>query len=110
MSRVTLAEAKSWSSIYFSEKDAEVQLILDGVESTMRDFCDVDSLDELNVFGDSPQDSPASEQLDPAVKVAILQLFDDCWQNKGVTATGTIVTEGPIWQRIAHFKRKRLGV
>lgn len=110
MSRVTLDEAKSWSNIYFAEKDAKLQLILDGVEDTMRDFLGVDSLDEFIELDEEPQDSPASAHLNPAVKIAILQLFDECWQNTGVTQVGTIITEGPIWQRIAHFKRKNLGV
>lgn len=110
MSRVTLAEAKDFSCIYFDDKDAKLQTILDGVESTMTDFLDVDSLDEFLELDNSPQDSPASQHLEPAVKLAVLQLFEECWQNNGVTTTGTIITEGPIWQRIAHFKRRRLGV
>jgi hypothetical protein len=110
MSRVTIEEAKSWSKIYFDDSDTEVQLIVDAAEKHVADFLNKDDLEDFVSFDDSPQDSPASAQLDPRAKVVVLQVFDEMWQNRGVTVVGTIQTEGPMWQRIAHFMRSGLGV
>jgi hypothetical protein len=110
MSRITLAEAKGWSNIYFSDADDRVQLIIDAAEKAVADFLDVPDLEDFVTLDDSPQDSPASGTLDPALKICVLQLCDELWQNRGVTVVGTIQTEGPLWQRIAHFKRTGLGV
>jgi hypothetical protein len=110
MSLVTLAEAKSWSAIYFTEKDVEVQLLIDAAEKHVADFLNKPDLLHLVEYADSPQDSPASAVLDPRAKVVVLQVFDELWQNRGVTVVGTIQTEGPMWQRIAHMMRTGLGV
>lgn len=110
MSRVTLEEAKSWSKIYYTEADAEVQLILDAAEKHVADFLNKEDLEDFVSFDDSPQDSPATAELDPRAKLVCLQVFDELWQNRGVTVVGTIQTEGPMWQRIAHFMRSGLGV
>lgn len=110
MSRVTLEEAKSWSNIYFTEKDTEVQLILDAAEKHVADFLNKSDLEDLVTLADSPQDSPASGELDPRAKIVVLQVFDELWQNRGVTIVGTNQVESPMWQRIAHFMREGLGV
>jgi gp6-like head-tail connector protein len=110
MSLVTLAEAKSWSNIYFSEKDAEVQLLIDAAEKHLADFLGEPDLSSFVEYADSPQDSPASAVLDARAKVSVLNLFDELWQNRGIMVVGTITQENPIWQRIAHFMRGGLGV
>lgn len=110
MSRVTIEEAKSWSKIYFADSDAEVQMILAAAEKHVADFLNKNDLEDFVSFDDSPQDSPASAELDPRVKLVALQVFDELWQNRGITVVGTIQTEGPMWQRIAHFMRSGLGV
>lgn len=114
MSRVTVAEAKSWSKIYFAEEDAIVQTLIDAAEEHVADFVGRDNLDDFAIPApiDSPPapDSPASETLTAKVKVVVLQVFDELYQNRGVTVVGTIQTEGPMWQRIAHFCRIGLGV
>jgi hypothetical protein len=110
MSLVTMAEAKSWSNIYFSEKDTEVQLIIDAAEKHVADFLGKPDLSDLVEYADSPQDSPASGVLDPRAKIVVLQVFDELWQNRGIVVTGTITNENPMWQRIAHFMRTGLGV
>lgn len=110
MSLVTLAEAKSWSNIYFAEKDLEVQLLIDAAEKHVADFLGRTDLSDFVTYDDSPQDSPASATLDPRAKVVVLQVFDELWQNRGIVVTGTITSENPMWQRIAHFMRTGLGV
>lgn len=103
MSLVSLAVAKSWSKIYFTESDDEAQMILDAAEEHVKDFLGA----ALTTFLEDA-DSPAT--LNPAIKVCVCQLFDELWQNRSVTITGAVNTESPMWQRIAHFKRTGLGV
>lgn len=110
MSLVTLEEAKSWSNIYFTEKDQEVQLIIDAAEKHVADFLGRTDLQEFVTYADSPQDSPGSAVLDPRAKIVVLQVFDEFWQNRGIVVTGTITSENPMWQRVAHFMRTGLGV
>lgn len=106
MSLVTLAEAKSWSNIYFSEKDTEVQLIIDAAEKHVADFLNKTDLSDFVELVDSPE----SGVLDARVKIVVLQVFDELWQNRGIIVTGTITSENPMWQRVAHFMREGLGV
>lgn len=114
MSRVSLEEAKSYSGIYFSEKDLEVQLLIDAAEEFVAKFLNRDSLSDpellLNATDSPPPDSPAAEELRPAIKLLVLMKFDESWQNRGIQVVGTILTENPEWMRCAHLYRKNLGV
>ena len=114
MSHVTVADAKSFANIYFDEKDAEVKLLVDAAEENLAQFLNRDDLlddDLLLNGGDSPApDSPGSAELKPAVKLLVLQLFNESWQNREIQVVGTILTENPQWVRSAHMFRKNLGV
>lgn len=113
MNRVTLAEAKSYANIYFSEKDAEVEMLVAAAEEYVARFLNRDSLSDadLQVDGDSPPaDSPGAEQLKPGVKLLVLRTFNEAWQNREIVITGTIVQENPTWMGTAHLYRKNLGV
>lgn len=107
MSRyLTLAQAKSYSNIYFSDKDADLQLLLDAAEAFVANFLNrplSDLVEEL--------DSPAgTEGLKPDVQVLVLGAFDDLWQNKGTQVVGTIISDNPTWMRALHLYRIDLGV
>lgn len=110
MSVLTIADAKSWSNIYFDDKDAEVQFVLDAAEEHVADFLNRDDLSDFIVYADSPQDSPGSATLRAKCKLVVLQVFEEMWQNRGIVVTGTITAENPMWQRVAHFMRDGLGV
>jgi len=113
MNRVTTAEAKSYSNIYFSEKDAEVETLVAAAEEYVAKFLNRDSLSDSDLLEgpDSPApDSPGAEQLKPGVKILVLMAFDEFWQNRGIVVTGTITNENPTWMRAAHLYRKNLGV
>ena len=103
MSVVPLEVAKSWSKIYFTESDAEFQMILDAAEDHVVDFLQRPLTDFLE-----DADSPAT--LNASIKVCICMVFDELHQNRGLTVNGTINTELPMWTRIAHLKRTNLGV
>jgi hypothetical protein len=103
MSITTLARAKAHSSIYFDDRDDELEGKLDAAEEFVAKFLGRDDLSEL-VRGDSPA------RLLAIIEVLVLEVFDDFWQNKGVYVTGTIVTENPQWMRAAHLYRTGLGV
>lgn len=113
MNRITTAEAKSYSNIYFSEKDAEVELLVAAAEEHVAKFLNRSSLSDADLLLDPdspPADSPGAERLKPGVKILVLQAFDDMWQNHGVMVVGSIVQENPAWMRAAHLYRKNLGV
>lgn len=108
MSHVSRDEAKSWSKIYFADKDAEVDLVLGAAEGFVANFLGRESLadEDLNVEGDSP----GAPLLKPDVKLVVLMAFDESWQNRGINVVGSITTENPQWMRVAHLYRKNLGV
>jgi hypothetical protein len=113
MNRVTTAEAKSFSNIYFSEKDAEVEMLVAAAEEHVAKFLGRESLSDSDLLlgpDSPPADSPGGEELQPGVKVLVLQAFDDMWQNRGVMVVGASVQENPAWMRAAHLYRKNLGV
>lgn len=111
MSITKLAAAKSYSNVYFDDKDEELQAHLDAAEEFVAKFLNRDDLTDLSTAGDSPPpDSPALVELNPAVKLCVLAAFDDFWQNKGMSVIGTIVNDNPTWMRVAHLYRIGLGV
>lgn len=111
MSHITLAEAKSYLNVYFDEKDAEIQLLIDAAEAHVLNWLNRCDFSELFVSGDSPPaDSPGAEQLLPNVKIGILMYVNDLWQNREITITGTIVARNDTADRILHLYRKELGV
>lgn len=113
MNRVTLAEAKSYSNIYFSEKDTEIETLVAAAEEFVAKFLNRTSLSDSDLLLDPdspPADSPGAEQLKPLVKLVVLMAFDEFWQNRGIVVTGTITAENPTWMRAAHLYRKSLGV
>lgn len=114
MNHVSLAEAKSYSNIYFDEKDDEVTLLIAAAERFVAKFLNRENLSDpellLNADESPPPDSPGAEVLTPDLKVCVLQQFDETWQNHGIQVVGTILTENPTWMRAAHLYRKSLGV
>lgn len=113
MNRVTTAEAKDYSNIYFSEKDAEVELMVAAAEEYVAKFLNRESLSDPELLldeGSPAPDSPGGERLKPAIKLLVLQQFDEYWQNRGIQIVGTISTENPTWMRAAHLYRRELGV
>jgi hypothetical protein len=113
MNRVTTEEAKSYSNIYFSEKDSEIEMLIAAAEEYVADFLNRDNLSDADLLLDPdspPADSPGAEQLKPGIKVLVLQAFDDMWQNHGIMVVGTAVQENPAWVRAAHLYRTGLGV
>jgi hypothetical protein len=113
MNRVTTADAKSYSNIYFSEKDAEVELLVAAAEEFVAKFLNRDSLSDSELQLDpeaAAADSPGAEQLKPSIKLLVLEAFDESWQNRGIMVQGSIVQENPSWMRAAHLYRKNLGV
>lgn len=103
MSITPLAAAKAHSNIFFDDRDAELQVKLDGAEEFVTRFFNRTDLSDLTKL-DSPN------RLLAGVEVLVLEVFDDYWQNKGVYVTGTIVSENPAWMRAAHLYRIDLGV
>lgn len=111
MSIAKLAKAKSFSGIYFSERDDELQDLLDGAEEYVAKFLNRDDLTELSNVGDSPPpDSPGEVKLNAIIQTLVFDVFDDFWQNKGTSVLGTIVADNPTWIRAAHLYRLQLGV
>ena len=58
MNRVTLAEAKSYSNIYFAEKDAEVEMLVAAAEQFVARFLNRTSLSDSDLLED-PDSPPA---------------------------------------------------
>ncbi len=111
MSVTKLAKAKSYSNIYFDEKDAELQDNLDAAEEFVAKFLNREDLTDLTNAGNSPPpDSPGLIELNPAVLVCVLAAFDDFWQNKGTSVTDRSYQQNPTWMRVAHLYRIELGV
>lgn len=112
MTHVPLADAKSFANIYFDEKDAEVLMLLQAAEDQLSVFLERDlSDDELLLDPSSPPaDSPGLQPLRPAVKLLVLKLFNESWQNRELQVVGTSLAENPEFMRSAHLFRKKLGV
>lgn len=110
MSRVTLEEAKSFLNVYYAEKDAEIQLMIDAAERHVLNWLNRDDWTDLLETLDSPVDSPLGEGLFPDVKLGVLMYVADFWQNREVTITGTTVAENPRASAVLHLYRKQLGV
>lgn len=110
MSHIKLEEAKSFLNVYYTEKDAEIQLFIDAAEKDGLEFmnrCDYAGL----IDEDSPPaDSPGAAALFPNVKVALLMQVNDYWQNREPTVTGTTVAFNPTAQNILYRYRLALGV
>lgn len=111
MSYIQLLEAKGFLNVYFTEKDTEIQLMIDAAEAHVVEWLNR-PLSELLVEGSDspPPDSPGVAELKPDVKLGILMYVNDFWQNREITVTGTIVANNPTADRILHLYRKRLGV
>lgn len=109
---VTLIEAKDFLNVYFSEKDAQIQLMIDAAERHVAEFLNRPLTDpELTTAGDSPPpDSPGAVELLPNVKMGILYYVGDFWQNREITVTGTIVAKNDMAERILYPYRIELGV
>lgn len=110
MSRVSLDEAKSYCNVYFSEKDTEIQLMIDAAERHVLNWLNRDDWTDLLEQVDSPVDSPAAERLFPDVKLGVLMYVDDFWQNRGIGIVGTTIAENPRASAVLHLYRKGLGV
>lgn len=109
MSYITLAEAKSFLNVYFDEKDAEIQGAIDAAEDIAAEFMGR-PLSELELADSPPADSPAAAALRPGVKVEILRLVSEFWQNREVNVIGTIIAPNPLHYQNLHFFRRGLGV
>lgn len=103
-----LAVAKAHSNIFFDDRDAELETKLEAAEEYVAKFLNYEDVDEFRETFAKSADSPA--RLRPIIEELVLQAFDDMWQNKGITVTGTIVAENPAWMRVAHLYRRDLGV
>lgn len=108
MSTTPLAAAKAHSNIFFDDKDAELQTKLDAAEEYVAKFLNYD--DDLVDFLEDFRMDDSPHRLKAVIEGLVLRAFDDMYQNKGITVTGTIVTADPSWQRVAHLYRKDLGV
>lgn len=107
---IELTEAKSFLNVYFSEKDAEITLMIEAAEAAAAQFLQR-PLSELTTAGDSPPpDSPGAIELKPDVKVAVLQYVSDFWQNREVGITGTIYAKNPMAESLLYPYRTNLGV
>lgn len=110
MSQVTLEEAKSFINVYYTEKDVEIQLLIDAAETHVLNWLNRDDWDGLMDAADSPVDSPASEILNPAIKLGVLIYVADFWQNREISLTGTTIANNPMAERVLHLYRQQLGV
>lgn len=108
MSYIKLAEAKSFINVYFSEKDDEIQDAIDAAEDIAAEFLNR-PLSDLEVTDPAP-DSPAAAKLKPGVKIEILRLVSEFWQNREVNVTGTIIAQNPLHYQNLHFYRTGIGV
>lgn len=109
MSYIKLAEAKSFLNVYFDEKDAEIQTAIDGAEDIAAEFLGR-PLSDLVLEDSPPADSPGAAELRPGVKVEILRLVSELWQNREVHVIGASIANNPMHYQNLHFFRTGLGV
>lgn len=109
MSYINLAEAKSFINVFFDEKDAEIQIMIDAAEDIASEFMNR-PLSDLVVEDSPPADSPGAANIRAGVKIEILRLVSEFWQNREVNVTGTIIAQNPLHYQNLHFYRIGLGV
>lgn len=110
MSYTRLADAKDFLNVYFTEKDALIQALIDAAEAHVANWLNRCDLSELLVDDSPGPDSPGAARLLPDVQLGVLYYVNDFWQNREITITGTIVANNPTADRILHLYRQGLGV
>lgn len=109
---VTLERAKSFLNVYYSEKDAEIELMIDAAERHVAEFLNRPLTDpELTTEGDSPPpDSPGAIELLPNIQMGILYYVADFWANREINVIGASVAKNDMAERILYPYRIDLGV
>lgn len=128
MSYVTLDEAKKHLAVFHSADDEIIQTYIDGAESYAASFmnrqaidgpqvcpwivsdgCDCDSSSSSSSSSSSTSSEPTAE-VPKAVKVAILLLVGDYYENRTAGIVGSIYTKLPAAAAMLHMHRVGLGV
>lgn len=108
MSWVTLAQARAHLEVIGTDQDAKIQLFIDAAESYAQQYMGRD----LRPWESPDSNSSSSVASEPPedVRVAILMLVADYFENRTVGVTGTIFSENPAAAQMLHFHRRGLGV
>lgn len=108
MSWVTVAQAREHLEVIGTDQDAKIQRFIDAAEGYAQQYMGR----PLQPWESPDSNSSSSVAVAPPedVRVAILMLVADYFENRTVGVTGTIYSENPAAEKMLHFHRKGLGV
>lgn len=108
MSYVSLPEAKKHLHVEIPDDDEYIALLIDAAEQWAAEFMNRPLSDLLVAQGDSPP--TIDGQLQPAVKLGVLIIVGDLYENREQIVSGTTVASNGLWERILYTFRVGLGV
>lgn len=108
MSWVTVEQAREHLEVIGTDQDAKIQRYIDAAEAYAAQYMGRD----LQPWESPDSNSSSSVAAEPPedVRVAILMLVADLFENRTVGITGTTYAKNPAAENLMHFHRKGLGV
>lgn len=108
MAYVALEETKEYCGIYYSEKDAEVALMIDAAERHVASFLGK-PLSEALVDNSDDSVPDLDPELLPTVKLSILQHVAGWFEARRINSEAPLQPNEAALQML-HFERTGLGV
>lgn len=108
MSLVSLIEAKKHLRVEIHDDDEYIALLIDAAEQWAAEFLNRPLSDLLLSGGVSPPSLDG--ELQPAVKMGVLVIVGDLYENREQIVTGASVASNSLWERILYPYRVGLGV
>lgn len=108
MSYVSLAEAKKHLRVDVPDDDDYIGLLIDAAEQWAVNYLQRPLSDVLASSDHSPPDLDGA--LNPAVKVGVLIIVGDLYENREQIVSGVSIASNTLWERILYPYRVKLGV
>ena len=111
MSYVSLADAKKHLEVIHGSDDALIQSCIEAAEDYAANYMNRAGITDDQVWKGNPEEPASSDEVVPeSVKIAILFLTTDYFEQRGQTVVGSINSQLPAAENMLHFYRIGLGV